>query len=185
MSTSKVSDSLEFAPLRSLDDFMLESARFQMPNLQDLEKWGNRVFNNLIYYQSNYFLMALGLFALVGFVHPFKMFLGLFAIGVAFGLFSLASSAGPQVMQFKEEHPVVSLFALLFGAYMIVYLLDGIVVFLLGILLPFAATFIHASLRLRNIRNKLTNKMEQVGLKKSTPMGIMLNALGFEAELID
>ena len=66
MSTSKVSDSLEFAPLRSLDDFMLESARFQMPNLQDLEKWGNRVFNNLIYYQSNYFLMALGLFALVG-----------------------------------------------------------------------------------------------------------------------
>lgn len=136
------------------------------------------------------------------------MFLGLFAIGVAFGLFSLASSAGPQVMQFKEEHPVVSLFALLFGAYMIVYLLDGIVVFLLGILLPFAgnilsanllfcfgcvfynhhfflATFIHASLRLRNIRNKLTNKMEQVGLKKSTPMGIMLNALGFEAELID
>ena len=52
MSTSKVSDSLEFAPLRSLDDFMLESARFQMPNLQDLEKWGNRVFNNLIYYNQ-------------------------------------------------------------------------------------------------------------------------------------
>jgi hypothetical protein len=66
------------------------------------------------------------------------MFLGLFAIGVAFGLFSMASNAGPQVIKFKEEHPIVSLFALLIGAYLIVYLLDGIIVFLLGILLPFS-----------------------------------------------
>jgi len=47
----------------------------------------------------------------------------------------------------------------------------------------FSATFIHASLRLRNLRNKIANRMEQVGLKKSTPMGIVLNSLGFEAEL--
>ena len=66
MSTTKVNESLEIAPLRSLDDFILESARFQMPNFQDLDKWGHRVYNNLIYYQSNYFLMALGLFTLVG-----------------------------------------------------------------------------------------------------------------------
>ena len=32
----------------------------------------------------------------------------------------------------------MSLFVLLFGAYLIVYLLDGIVVFLLGVLLPFS-----------------------------------------------
>ena len=74
----------------------------------------------------------------IRFVHPFKMFLGVFAIGVAFGLFSMASNAGPQVLKFKEEHPIASLFALLIGAYFIVYLLDGIIVFLLGILLPFA-----------------------------------------------
>ena len=66
------------------------------------------------------------------------MFLGVFAIGVAFGLFSMASNAGSQVLKFKEEHPIASLFALLIGAYLIVYLLDGIIVFLLGILLPFA-----------------------------------------------
>lgn len=47
----------------------------------------------------------------------------------------------------------------------------------------FSATFIHASLRLRNLRNKIANRMEQVGLKKSTPMGIVLNSLGLEAEL--
>ena len=46
----------------------------------------------------------------------------------------------------------------------------------------FTAIFIHASLRLRNIRNKLANKMEQIGLKKLTPMGIILDSLGFEVE---
>lgn len=41
--------------------------------------------------------------------------------------------------------------------------------------------FAHASLRLRNIKNKLENKMESAGLKKS-PMGIILEALGQQEE---
>jgi len=57
---------VKIAPLRSLDDFLLESARFQLPNVKDMEKWGNRVTNNLLYYQSNYFLMSLVIFLLVG-----------------------------------------------------------------------------------------------------------------------
>lgn len=56
----------EIAPLRSLDDFLLESARFQIPNVKDFEKWGNRVTSNLLYYQSNYFLLAFTIFILVG-----------------------------------------------------------------------------------------------------------------------
>ncbi len=63
---SKENGAFEVAPLRSLDDFLLESARFQVPNFRDMEKWGKRVYSNLIYYQSNYFLLALALFALVG-----------------------------------------------------------------------------------------------------------------------
>ena len=51
--------------LLSLTDFIFESARFQMPNVKDLDKWGYRVYNNLIYYQSNYFLMAVGLFVII------------------------------------------------------------------------------------------------------------------------
>lgn len=66
------------------------------------------------------------------------MFLGLFAIGLACGLFVAASNGGPQVAKFKQDHPVISLITLLLGAYLIVYLLDGILVFLLGILLPFS-----------------------------------------------
>ncbi len=41
--------------------------------------------------------------------------------------------------------------------------------------------FAHASLRLRNMKNKLENKMESAGIKKS-PMGILLEALGQQEE---
>jgi len=185
MAASKTGDAsgLELAPLRSLDDFLLESARFQMPNIKDLEKWGYRVYNNLIYYQSNYFLMALALFILIGFIHPLKMALGLIALGIGCVLFSLACSAGPQVSQFKKDHPLVSVAALLSGVYFIVYLLNSIMVFLFGILLPVSVVFVHASLRMRNIRNKLANKMEQIGVKEMTPMRLILDSLGFEADL--
>ncbi|KAJ3580770.1 hypothetical protein NHX12_023068, partial [Muraenolepis orangiensis] len=41
--------------------------------------------------------------------------------------------------------------------------------------------FAHASLRLRNMKNKLENKMEEAGLKRS-PMGLLLEALGQQEE---
>ena len=52
----------------------------------------------------------------------------------------------------------------------------------------FVACLIHASLRLRNIKNKVENiknkissNIEYIGLKR-TPMGIILEALGQEGE---
>ena len=41
--------------------------------------------------------------------------------------------------------------------------------------------FAHASLRLRNMKNKLENRIEGAGLKKS-PMGLLLEALGQQEE---
>lgn len=41
--------------------------------------------------------------------------------------------------------------------------------------------FAHASFRLRNMKNKLENKIEGAGLKRS-PMGILLEALGQQDE---
>lgn len=131
------------------------------------------------------------------------MFLGFVAIALGLGLLNVASN-GPTATKFKQEHPVASLALIGVSALGILYLLDGVVVFLLGILLPFSgnycfapftqcyliqlyylAIFIHASLRLRNLRNKLTNKMEQLGFKKSTPMGMLLDACGIEPIIVD
>ena len=44
-----------------------------------------------------------------------------------------------------------------------------------------AAVLLHASLRLRNIRNKITNRMESVGLRR-TLMGLFLDELGMESD---
>lgn len=73
MDKTKLSNTgMELPPLRSLDDFLLESARFQIPNLKDLDKWGNRVVNNLLYYQTNYFFMSVVIFLIVGYVSKNK-----------------------------------------------------------------------------------------------------------------
>lgn len=53
-------------PLRPLDDFLLSSARFAVPDVRNLDRWNNRVINNLLYYQSNYFLSVLLFLLLVG-----------------------------------------------------------------------------------------------------------------------
>ena len=43
-------------PLRNLDDFFV-GARFGLPDYQNVEKWNNRVIQNLMYYQTNYFII--------------------------------------------------------------------------------------------------------------------------------
>lgn len=85
-----------------------------------------------------YICLSLYFLSLCRLIHPLKMFLGLFAIAVACSLLVAASNGGPQVAKFKQDHPIISVIAILVGTYLIVYLLDGILVFLLGILLPFS-----------------------------------------------
>ena len=48
----------KFAPFRSLDDFLIGGARFGPPDFKNQEKWTNRVLQNLLYYQSNYFVLV-------------------------------------------------------------------------------------------------------------------------------
>ncbi|GFY40760.1 PRA1 family protein [Trichonephila inaurata madagascariensis] len=82
-----MNNGVEIAPLRSLSDFLLESARFQIPNVKDLDKWSNRVCSNLLYYQTNYFFMAVVVFLIVGLIHPIKMICGILAVGAFLSFF--------------------------------------------------------------------------------------------------
>ncbi|KAJ8918699.1 hypothetical protein NQ315_015019 [Exocentrus adspersus] len=180
--SKKSSSEFEIAPLRSLDDFFMEAARFQIPNVKDLEKWGNRVTSNLLYYQTNYFLLAVVIFIIVGVIHPIKMACGFLTTAVIFMIFMYVTNERAAAAHFKRNHPIASIFIIFAGGYFVAYMLKSLVVFLLGILLPFAITFIHASLRLRNIKNKIVNKVENLGLRR-TPMGIFLEEMGLESEL--
>lgn len=57
---------MELAPLRPWDDFFPGADRFAKPEFGDLAKWNNRVISNLLYYQTNYFAVALVVILIVG-----------------------------------------------------------------------------------------------------------------------
>lgn len=58
---------VELMPLRQwCDDFYPGSDRFAKPDFNDLAKWNNRVVSNLLYYQTNYLVMAIAVFLIVG-----------------------------------------------------------------------------------------------------------------------
>uniref|UniRef100_A0A8D1UTF4 PRA1 family protein n=2 Tax=Sus scrofa TaxID=9823 RepID=A0A8D1UTF4_PIG len=63
---------VNIAPLRAWDDFFPGSDRFARPDFRDISKWNNRVVSNLLYYQTNYLVVAAMMISVVGFLSPFN-----------------------------------------------------------------------------------------------------------------
>ncbi|XP_050783358.1 PRA1 family protein 2 isoform X2 [Gopherus flavomarginatus] len=168
-------------PLRALDDFLLGPARLAAPDPRDPQRWRNRVLNNLLYYQSNYGL-GLGLALLLGgYFRPLHTLLSSSTVTLVFVAFVWAAENKAPIRRFRRSYPGASLLAVLGSAYGLVSLLGGSEVFLLTVALPISMILIHASVRLRNLKNKIENKIESIGLKR-TPMGLLLEAMGQEQE---
>ncbi|XP_075999131.1 PRA1 family protein 2 [Genypterus blacodes] len=168
-------------PIRSLDDFLRGSARFAVPDVRDLDRWNNRIINNLLYYQTNYYVTVAGFLLLVGYFQPFQLFVGATVVTLFFLGFVWAAENQAPIRRFRRNHPSVSLLGILIGSYLLLSVLGGVAVFLFGIAFPILMVFVHASVRLRSLKNKLENKLESIGLKR-TPMGLLLEAMGQEQE---
>lgn len=122
--------------------------------------------------------------------------------------FAYFSTEGRAIHNFKKKFPVAGIVLVILTACFVTYTLGSLLIFLVGILLPFcgkflkieqtifcckfkiktkiciycvAVIFVHASMRLRSIKNKMANKIEGLGLKQ-TPMGFFLDSLGMEQE---
>lgn len=134
-------NNFQFAPLRSLDDFILESARFQLPSLKDFEKWGNRVVKNLLYYQTNYFILAAIELIIIGLVQPMKIVLGVVAISAI--VLALLMIYGPNKSGSTQQLQNVNKYAvlgLLFGiAYIFLYMFDAVLLVMFAVLLPISS----------------------------------------------
>jgi len=173
---------MEFAPLRPLDDFILSKSRFQIPDFNNDDRWMNRIVSNLLYYQTNYFVSALVIFLLVSFLHPSEMLLGIITIGIL-GLIYTFAQTQVLLKTIKKNHPAVVILSIVFLALFVISQLGCILVFLSGVILPFIFMVVHASLRLRNIKNKVTNVAETLGVGRITPMGTLLDELGIESDM--
>lgn len=174
---------VELTPLRSWDDFFPGLDRFAKPDVKDVAKWSNRLISNLLYYQTNYLALAVVVFVVVGFLNPLGMFT---AIAVVSGVFRGSVWAGKNravINNFKRQNPTAFVIAVMIASYMLISMLGSVMVFMWAINLPLALIFAHASFRLRNLKNKVENKIEGAGLKRS-PMGILLEALDQQEENI-
>ncbi|XP_051281419.1 PRA1 family protein 3 [Dicentrarchus labrax] len=172
---------MELAPLRPWDDFFPGTDRFAKPEFGDLAKWNNRVISNLLYYQTNYFAVALALILIVGFFNPFGMFLGGTVVVLVFMGSVWAGENKAIVKNFKRKNPTLFVIGVMATSYFLLSLCGGVMVFIFGITFPMLLCLIHASLRLRNMKNRLENKIEGVGLKK-TPMGVIMDLLDQQEE---
>ncbi|KAM9855944.1 ADP-ribosylation factor-like 6 interacting protein 5b [Aulostomus maculatus] len=175
---------MELAPLRPWDDFFPGADRFAKPEFNDVTKWNNRVISNLMYYQTNYFAAALVVLLIVGFLNPFGMFLGGGVVTLVFMGSVWAGENKATIKNFKKKNPTLFVIGVMVTSYFVLSLFGGVMVFIFGITFPLLLILIHASLRLRNMKNRLENKMEGVGLKK-TPMGIIMDLLDQQEEKIN
>uniref|UniRef100_A0A1B0FGC6 PRA1 family protein n=1 Tax=Glossina morsitans morsitans TaxID=37546 RepID=A0A1B0FGC6_GLOMM len=180
---SEVIQKLELPPLRTLDDFALGSARFQLPNLKDFDKWGNRVVKNLIYYQTNYFLMFITIYGIMVIFNPFKIVCGLLVqammMAVLLQFFQKKNRILASHSAADNQKWYMLAGALLVG-YLFLHFFDALLLSGFTLLLPFSLTFVHASLRLRNLKNKVANTM--VNLSASTPMAVFLDTFNIAAD---
>ncbi|EDW32001.1 GL10670 [Drosophila persimilis] len=143
--------------------FLVEAkqAASNCPTGRDSDKWGNRVVKNLLYYQTNYILLFLVIYALMIVCNPTKIIIGLIVQALISAKWYILAGA-------------------LLGRYLFLHLISAVLLTAFTLLLPISVTFIHASLRLRNMKNKLANTIESFG--PSTPMSALLDALNVRAE---
>lgn len=115
------------------------------------------------------------------------MFLGTFGI-VTTGITVLFSlNKVPQLSSIRAQYPAAVFGLAAFDALIIYSTFRPILFFILALLVPIAVSIIHASVRSRNLKNKVSNKMEKIGapVYANTPMEYILTTLGFDMKDIE
>nr|XP_032626085.1 PRA1 family protein 2 [Chelonoidis abingdonii] len=159
--------------------FLLGPARLAAPTA-DPQRWQGTGSQTTAHYQK----LRLGWgwrCSLGGYFRPLHTLLSSSAVTLIFVAFVWAAENKAPIRRFRRSYPGASLLAVLGSAYGLVSILGGSEVFLLTVALPISMILIHASVRLRNLKNKIENKIESIGLKR-TPMGLLLEAMGQEQE---
>ena len=100
------------APFRPWHDFLQGWSQFAKPDFGDLTKWNDRVINNLLYYQTNYFSVAMVVFLIVGFLNPLRMFLGGSVTTLVFIGLVWAGKNKALIKRFIKKNPALFIIAL-------------------------------------------------------------------------
>ena len=102
---------------------------------------------------------------------------------LVFGASMMLQTKQVEVRNFKKNHPLIMTSICFLMGYYLIYKITSIFVFFAGVILPTAFIVVHASLRMRNVMNKMTNVGNVLGFTKQTPMGFILETIGIEPNL--
>merc|ERR1719323_1011422 len=91
-------------------------------------------------------------------------------------LYFFAQSQGSERAEYKGLVLVATICLVLFQFSCLLFFISSVV-------FPLKLILLHASLRCRNTKSKVSNVAETFGLKKRTPMGFLLNELGIEPDM--
>ena len=172
---------VQFPPLRPLNEFVFDKSRFELPAFNDLPKWNNRIFANLLYFQSNYFLILLSFVLLVSCFKPAAMIIGVCILAICGFLVAIMVSKEQKLLDIRREHPYAILIVLVVVAYCFMTYFSFVLVALFSLCFPLLIILIHASIRLRGINNKLNQKFFE-GVIRETVMAKILRLLSVEAK---
>ncbi|KAG3294907.1 hypothetical protein H1C71_041928, partial [Ictidomys tridecemlineatus] len=134
---------VSIAPLRAWDDFFPGSDRFARPDFRDVSKWNNRVVSNLLYYQTNYLVVAALMVSVVGFLSPFNMILGGLVVVLVFTVFVWAAHNKDVLRRTKKQYPTAFVMVVMVASYFLISMFGGVMVFVFGITFPLLQVPVH------------------------------------------
>jgi hypothetical protein len=108
---------------------------------------------------------------------------GLFGVALTVATALFALNKIPQASDLRSKYPFAIYVAGAVDFIVLCMTFRQILFLTLAVLVPVLVCIVHASLRSRGLKNKASNKMEQLGgqVYTNTPMGYLLSSLGFEA----
>ncbi|XP_053686995.1 PRA1 family protein 2-like [Sabethes cyaneus] len=157
--------SIQWPPARSMNDFLLDWARFELP--EDRRQLGDRFVKNLLYYQTNYFLMGVAIIVLIGLFRPYEIVPAVCVIMVALYVlrYCAAEASRPYVDIADKPFDMWVALGLVLLCIYVALPLEAILTMVFALYLPFPLMFIHALLRVPIIENGTTNTIEMAGVE--------------------
>lgn len=139
----KMSDQIQFAPFRSYNDIIGQAENYAIPDFRDIVRLSNRITNNLLYYQTNYFMVFLAIFVIISIIHPLQFVIGLFAfLGLSGGIIFLTNK-NVEIQRFKRDKPYLNLIGILLLTGFMFRLFGSMLIFLFSICLPLTCNYIY------------------------------------------
>uniref|UniRef100_A0A0N4ZHP8 PRA1 family protein n=1 Tax=Parastrongyloides trichosuri TaxID=131310 RepID=A0A0N4ZHP8_PARTI len=155
---------------RSFYDFFSTNnfnAGFGLPDFKDTKRWNNRIQKNLNYYQTNYFILMV-LFWLCNFI-TFFVKPAIFIVGV------VAPMVVPKYFPIpnKQHESIIMASGPMIIAGIMLSLFPAIIYGFMWNLIILLIIFTHASLRLRNIDNKISNTVGKLRRQRTVMSEIL------------